>query len=238
MSRAEFRRGLTLERVLYLEQQGVPGNNYGPTMQDFVTRHTRALEGRGASVRAIQQMAALQKQLVLVTVNLDELVEDGEDALEVFVTDDDFDGCADYLSEYLEQGGRVPLLKLHGTVSRPESIVVSVDRVARGLTEDQVAALDVLCGTSDVPRTWFYVGASMRDRDVNQLLGLARYANRLDEWWVTPFRIATIDQFIGEHRTQPWRDGNRLSLPIERTITETADVFLEEFARLWIAQNQ
>jgi hypothetical protein len=55
---------------------------------------------------------------------------------------------------------------------------------------------------------------------------------------VTPFRIATIDQFIGEHRTQPWRDGNRLSLPIERTITETADVFLEEFARLWIAQNQ
>jgi hypothetical protein len=78
----------------------------------------------------------------------------------------------------------------------------------------------------------------MRDRDLIQLLGLPRFANELDEWWVTPFAIPTIDQFINEHRTQLWRDAQRRSTPIERTITETADVFLEEFARLWTAKNQ
>jgi hypothetical protein len=238
MSMAEFRRGLTLERVLYLEQQGVPGNNYGPTMQDFARRHERALERRGSSIRAVQAMVALQKRLVLVTVNVDELVEDGhEDRLELFVTDEDFKNCAAYLTDYLRGGGPVPLLKFHGTVSSAETVVVSVDRVARGLTEAQVAALDALCGPADTPRTWFYVGASMRDRDLNQLLGLARYANGLDEWWVTPFRIPTIDQFIAEHRAQPWKEARRRSSPIERTITETADVFLGEFAELWTAKN-
>lgn len=237
MSIAEFRRGLTLERVLFLEQLSVPGNNYGPTMQDFVVRHEAALARRGSSIQALQQMITLQKRLVLVTVNLDELVEEGQPGVEPFVTDEDYVNCVSYLTDYLAKGGRVPLLKLHGTVMRPETVVVSVDRVARGLTESQIAAIDVLCGTSDVPRTCFYIGVSMRDRDLNQLLGLARYANELDEWWVTPFRVPTIDQFIADHRTQPWSDADRRSAPIERTITETADVFLEEFARLWTAKN-
>ncbi len=238
MSIAEFRRGLTLERVLFLEQLSVPGSSYGPTMDDFVARHNIALARRGVSVRAIQRMAELQKRLVLLTVNLDELVENEQEGFEVFVTDDDYANCALYMSEYLEKGGRVPLLKFHGTVSRPDTIVVSVDRVARGVTEAQVAAIDVLCGPADKPRTWFYIGASMRDRDLSQLLGLARYASGLDEWWITPFRIPTVDQFITDHRTQPWRDADRRSSPIERTITETADVFLDEFARQWAAKNE
>jgi len=238
MSIAEFSRGLTLERVLFLEQLGTPGNNYGPTMSDFVAQHDAALARRGASIRAIQGMVPAQKRLVLLTVNFDELVENGQDGLELFVTDDEFGGCAEYLRDYLANGGRVPLLKFHGTVSRPESVVVSVDRVARGVTDAQVSAVDVLLGINDAPRTWFYIGASMRDRDLSQLLGLSRYANGLDEWWVAPFRIPTVDQFIADHRTEPWRNADRRSSPIERTITETADVFLEEFARLWTPQNE
>jgi hypothetical protein len=239
MSLANFSRGLTLERVLYLEQQDVAGHNYGPTMLDFAERHRVALERPGPSVRAVQQMLGLQRRLVLVTVNVDELIEQGHDhELQVFSSEDDFVDCAEYLADYLANGGRVPLLKVHGTVSRPETVVVSVDRVARGLTAGQEAALDELLGTTDALRTWIYVGSSMRDRDLIQVLGLPRFANELDEWWVTPFAIPTIDQFINEHRTQLWRDAQRRATPIERTITETADVFLDEFGRLWTAQNQ
>jgi hypothetical protein len=239
MSMAEFRRGLTLERVLYLEQQDEAGNNYGPTMRHFLERHRRALERRGRSVRAVQEMAVLQRRLVLVTVNVDELVEDGlPDQFQVFAAESDFVDCADYVRSYLADGGRVPLLKLHGTVSNADSVVVSVDRVARGLTEHQIASLEALCGLEDDRRSWIYVGSSMRDRDLIQLFGLARYANGLEEWWVTPFEIPTINQFINEHRTQPWKDAGRRSTPMERTITETADVFLDEFGRLWTEQNQ
>jgi hypothetical protein len=234
MSMADFRRALTLERVLYLEQQDESGNSYGPTMRDFVDRHQRALNRRGRAVRAVQRMSALQQRLVLVTVNLDELIEDGlDDQFEVFAAEADFVNCADYVGNYLAEGGRVPLLKLHGTVGDADSVVVSVDRVARGLTEHQIASLEALCGDDHHRRTWIYVGSSMRDRDLIQLFGLARYANGLDEWWVTPFRIPTVDQFINEHRTQLWKQAGRRATPVERTITETADVFLDEFEQLW-----
>ena len=239
MTLEAFRRDLTLERVLYLEQQAVSGTNYGPTMLDFTRRHEVALERRGPAVRAVHEMIALQKRLVLVTVNLDELVEhEHEEQLEIFAADDEFAACAEYLADYLANGGRVPLLKLHGTVSKPESVVVSVDRVAAGLTEDHVAALSELHGTPECPRSWIYVGSSMRDRDLRTPLGMRGFANDFDEWWVTPFRVPTVDQFINELRTQPWKLAGRYSTPLERTITETADVFLTEFAQLWTAKNE
>lgn len=239
MSLANFSRGLTLERVLFLEQQSVAGHNYGPTMLAFVEQHAIALERPGQAIRAVQKMLALQRRLVIVTVNVDELIEqDHNDALQVFASEDEFVECADHLVDYLANGGRVPLLKVHGTVSRPETVVVSVDRVARGLTAGQEEALDALRGTTDALRTWIYVGSSMRDRDLIQVLGLPRFARELEEWWVTPFAIPTIDQFINEHRTQLWRDASRRATSTDRTITETADVFLDEFSRLWTAENQ
>lgn len=239
LSVAAFSRTLTLERVLYLEQQDAPDHNYGPTMLDFVERHATALNRRGPAVRAVQRMLSVQHRLVIVTVNVDELVEDGREAeVEIFASEDDFTRCPAYLTDYVNNGGRIPLLKLHGTVSRPETVVVSVDRVARGLTDDQMASLNLLRGSANAPRTWIYVGSSMRDRDVTQLLGLPSFASELEEWWVTPFSIPTVDQFINEHRRQRWHDAGRREEAIERTITETADVFLEEYERLWTPQNQ
>jgi hypothetical protein len=175
---------------------------------------------------------AQQRHLIVVTVNFDQLVEQcvpGQ--AQVLASDQDFRKCTAYINRYLRDGGPIPVLKVHGTIDRPETIVATVDATAEGLSPAKTQALRSLtsrAGTCNRRLPWIYIGCSMRDPDLEGLLGQQDFYQRLDEYWVSPFTVATARQFTEKHRV--YRDQPDFW---HRSITETADVFMEELARAW-----
>jgi hypothetical protein len=230
-TRDEFARTLTLERVLREElfEHGIANS---PTLRRFQERNAHALARPGRAVRALKRIMAQQRHLIVVTVNFDQLVEQcvpGQ--AQVLASDQDFRKCTAYINRYLRDGGPIPVLKVHGTIDRPETIVATVDATAEGLSPAKTQALRSLtsrAGTCNRRLPWIYIGCSMRDPDLEGLLGQQDFYQRLDEYWVSPFTVATARQFTEKHRV--YRDQPDFW---HRSITETADVFMEELARAW-----
>ena len=187
MSESEFQRALTLERVLQLELAEAP-DPLGPTLSKFQGEVDEAREAPGEALKKLDEMLSSGIRLVLVTVNFDELVEyQCGDGVKAFATDDEFKEAASYVEEYLAGAeDAAPLLKLHGTLRRPDSIVATVESVAKGLPPEKTAALRTLVASRTDPRSWFYVGASMRDRDILLHISAREFAEGVSEWWVAP----------------------------------------------------
>jgi hypothetical protein len=221
----EFAARLTLERVL-LEEQRVHGGRDSPTLQYFASLHDEALRSLGRSVKALAEVCAERvARLVLVTVNFDELIEAAAGGLvRPFVDDIEFSEASDYLESYLADGGAIPLLKLHGTISRPESVVATVEQTERGLSDDRARCLQILRDFGERRTRWIYVGYSMRDYDILREVDGIGYAERLDEYWVSPTVAPTIEAFARQFRAPHWLNVRSLW---ERMITETADAFME-----------
>lgn len=230
-TREDFAHTLTLERVLREElfKNGVANS---PTLRHFRELNTRALARPGRAVRALKRIMAQQRQLIVVTLNFDQLVEQClPEQVRVFSSDQDFRKCGGYINQYLRDGGPIPVLKVHGSIERPETIVATVDATAIGLSAAKANALRSLAnrvGPCSRRLPWVYIGCSMRDPDLEGLLGLQDFYQRLDEYWVSPFTVATARQFTEKHRV--YRDQPDFW---HRSITETADVFMEELAGAW-----
>lgn len=223
-----FARGLTLERVLVDELKDPP-EDLGPTLQEFKAEVEQAHVHLGAAIRALREfLEATKRRVVLVTVNLDDLIEQHcSDHISVVLSDDDFADAADMVREYWQTGGQSPLLKLHGSLEQPETLVATVNSVQLGLSDAKIAALDAaLLGPLGERTTVCYVGASMRDRDLNQLLGLRRYADRLDEWWIAPTIAASVREFVETYRHRRWQVSGVPNETEARSITVTADAFV------------
>src|SRR5205085_176826 len=122
-----------------------------------------------------------------------------------------------------KSGGPIPVLKLHGTIERPDTIVATVDQTLRGLSPAKTSALQALGGLRKT-LPWVYVGYSMRDLDLESVLALPMFYRNLDERWVSPFTVPTARQFTERHRVY----GNDSLDFWQRSITQTADVFCEE----------
>ncbi len=217
MTRDEFARTLTLEQVVRIETEIMSGY---PTLTDFKQLHDGRLAAPG---QAVVDLADLLRQrpncFVLVTVNFDEFVETHADDVRVFISDADFGAFPSYLSRYLAgDESAVPLLKLHGTISDPSSCVITSNATSDGVPEPVRAALLALTGGQDkVP--WYYIGASMRDRDLLPVFAHGDFAGGVDEHWVGPLLDEGVESF-GQSRDHHW------SGPVEqRLITETADSF-------------
>jgi hypothetical protein len=222
----DLARSLTLERVLR-EEIHRHSMELSPTLAYLRERNEQALARPGPAVRALRRLMARRRQLVVVTVNFDTLVETGSNA-RVFATPEEFGDCPAYLIQYHEQGGEVPVLKLHGTLEKPETIVATVDAIAQGLSATKTTALQTLVNLGR-PLPWVYVGYSMRDRDLESVLALPTFYEGLDESWVDPFPAATARSFTAAHRAiRPDEPGFW-----QRSITETADAFFEELAAVW-----
>lgn len=226
MTHEQFARQLTLERVLREEvwRDGDAEGVEHATILDFAAKNAAALPGR--AVTALHSLMAKRKQLAIVTVNFDTLVESSGMA-RVFTTDESFDEAPTYLKEYWRGGGDVPVLKLHGSIDQPGSIIATVEAVARGLALSKVSALRSLLAPSK-PTQWAYVGYSMRDGDVTDVLGLQEFQGALEESWISPFPIVTAAEFADARRDF----ANKRSY-WARCITATADNFLEELATAW-----
>jgi hypothetical protein len=229
----EFAGRLTLERVLREERTHHAPPETMPTLDYFAGGNLRAVGRRGPSVDALGEILHVADRfprLVVVTVNFDTLIESvSSDVIEVFATEDEFASCPAYLASYLTAGGRVPVLKLHGSIDRPESIVANVDQTMPGLSTLRRAALESIraAGAQRVP--WLYVGYSMRDLDLRPLLAQADFAERLEETWVSPFPDSAAVSFCRQGRASYWQSIGAREFPA-RVIGETADVFFRELA--------
>jgi hypothetical protein len=121
----------------------------------------------------------------------------------------------------------VPILKLHGCIQDPNSLIATIDKTSAGLHDHVRTALDAVLNTGQPPLTWVWVGCSMRDRDMNQWLG-GRGADAFDEWWVDPLPGPSLEEFVHEHRTARWASINRQLE--DRLVVDSTDRFLAAVA--------
>jgi hypothetical protein len=226
----EFVERLTFERVMHAELRH--HNNRSdelPAMRHFIELHDQAMTNPGFAVRLLssvvdaQREGRLKRNLVLVTVNFDELLERHCTGLRPIVVDNDFDGAGAAVEGWLA-GTReeIPYLKLHGTISDPESLIISTAQTGLPLPEVKRGALLAL---NQLDVRWVYVGASMRDRDLR--VTLSELA--VDEDWVTPQLPRTVEEFCADFRHDRWERGTARRLP-QRFHSMTADGFMSAFA--------
>lgn len=218
-----FIQQLTLEQVIRAEQRHFGGSL--PTLAEFKDLHDQLVPNAGPAVRSLcHYLNDRVGRVVLVTVNFDTLVEShAEVPLEVFADDAEFEGAANYVTQYLAgDASAMPYLKVHGTIDRPESCVVSAEQTDAGVGNGKLAALRALLNT-ETKRLWIYVGSSMRDQDLLRVLGNEDFARCLDERWVVPYLTDDIRRF-GEARDTFWANSGHRTID-DRLITETADAF-------------
>lgn len=232
LTESAFAAGLTLERVL-VEELHDPPRELGPTLSHFKSEVEQAHSRSGIALEALHEfLAKTSRRVVLATVNLDDLIERqcGADVAPI-ISDDDFEDAPARIAEYWENDGASPLLKLHGSLEQPETVVASVNSVALGLSDQKIAALDAALIAPNGERTTVcYVGSSMRDRDINQLLGLRRYAECLDEWWIAPTIAQSVREFIETYRHRRWQVAQVESSPEAHCVTQIADDFFSVLA--------
>ena len=185
-------------------------------------RSSARQDWRPSSSHASAELAA--GRLVVVEVNFDTLVErHSRVPVRVFSSEDEFSAAAVYIADYF--AGReteIPVLKLHGTIKDFSTCVISDDQTALGVGSNKLAALRALLDP-DSPRLWIYVGASMRDRDLAQVFGDEDFARGVDERWVAPYLVETVDAFASS-RAAFWERMPRRTIQ-SRLTTETADAF-------------
>jgi hypothetical protein len=233
---SELALDLTFERVLREELRVF---HPSPTLTELRRLEGEALAApvRGA-VRHLHSILSGTRKLILITVNFDRLIENGQqDKVKVFADNTSFVTCVDYLDRYLAGAAdatKVPLLKLHGSFAAQETLIASIEQTLTGLTTEKADSLDRACRQTGATRVPFiYVGSSMRDLDIGPHLAQPRFAKALDEHWVMPLSADSVTEFVQRHRVQPWRNAGARDSFEERVITWTADEFLELLAKHW-----
>ena len=234
-----FADRLTLERVLR-EEQHEERTPFSTTLRWFADKHQTAIDSIEAA-RATGSLATdpvsilLQRRerLVLLTVNFDRVIETkGGSDVRAFVTDDDLTELPDYLADYAENGGPVPLIKIHGDIEQHDTIIANVESTLVGLSEPMNTALQVvkdrLLAQTIKPLT--YVGYSMRDVDLADFWAADKaFATSVIENWVAPFPDPAVLAFIAEKRKARWGGELDPHTVDGSFITLTADDFFEVF---------
>ncbi|WP_445149512.1 SIR2 family protein [Baekduia sp. Peel2402] len=227
---------LTLEKVIRMHRaHGGPA--IPRVLGEFKQSHDSKL-ANGYRGRAVTDLQAIAERgghrLVVITVNFDELLEHDSDAFDVAVTDADFRRIAKRLPAYLDgtdNDPRVPYLKLHGTITKTSTCIISDADTMTGLPHAKETAVLTLLRHQVAPRIpWFFVGASMRDYDLEGLYKGSTYIETVEEHWVAPLPEASIYEFANRREVVWGHDVQR------RLVTETADVFFARLRRLLEAQ--
>ena len=224
-----FAEELTLEDVVALDT-AIDGE-ISPAIQHFAELHANC--SPGPAVRGFVESISKLEPAVVVTVNFDELLEEvDEDAFARVFDDEGFEAFPEYLARYLAgEEMQVPLLKLHGTISTPESCVVDAKETSAPLPENKARALgelpSALAGETGTAGRWIYIGASLRDKDVVPVLLQEQFATAFEEYWVMPLRERSIDRFA-RARHAAWKHGRQQI--DERTVSATADDFISLLA--------
>jgi len=230
-------RMLTLERVLVEEIRLKGGVDYSSTLRHLTVENDKAKGTVGKAIRDLAKIIAAarlpsNRRVIILTVNFDTLLETraGEN-LQVFKSDDDFIRAPEEIAVYLKDGGKVPYLKLHGSLEELRTVVATIDKTRSGLSGPKRRTIKSLVSSQD-PTPWVYVGCSMRDLDLNQVFNSPDFSSQVDEWWVAPLVDRSVREFASTHRTWMWEKEDRRSLD-ERMVTETADTFFTVLLEMW-----
>lgn len=238
----EFVRTLTLERVLEHEQ-AIQGTANCTTIRRFAEGHAKRYKEierlRNAGELADEPMVRLcrhRQRLVLVTVNFDRFIEARAGAdVKSYYTASQLEQFPDDLATYITEGGAVPLLKLHGDVDAPETLVATIGETNAGLNDPRQKAIQALVTAvnGQAIKPWWYLGYSMRDRDLESIWRGAEFPG-FDEHWVAPFLDPNVEEFIKKGRVIRWQaiPALRQRTAQERLVTLTSNDFLEEFAQI------
>lgn len=213
---------LTLEQVVRVEKRLYPDL---PTLREFAMHHDDVIDSPGTAVRELVKiLGKIAGRVILVEVNFDLLIERHYTGpMRVFASEADFEDAATYIKSYLEsEVEEMPLLKLHGTIDQLETCVVSDDQTEMGVGKRKLEALRALLA-DDPPRLWIFIGASMRDRDLLRVFNDEDWARGVDERWVSPFLVDTVEEFAAL-RIPFWRKRTLQSID-DRLVSETADSF-------------
>lgn len=222
MSDDNYSRQLTLEQVVLAEKKVYPDL---PTLAAFKTHHDAVVGTPGQAAVDLARVTELTAgRIIIVEVNFDTLVESHSLVpVKVFASDDEFEDAPTYIANYLSGlETAIPVLKVHGTIDRFDTCVISDDQTGLGVGPYKLAALRALLDP-DNPRLWVYVGASMRDRDLARVFGDEDWARGVDERWVAPYLVDTVEAFAAA-RTPFWERQPRRSIE-SRLTTETADSY-------------
>jgi hypothetical protein len=235
-----FISNLTLERVLEHEQR-IEGTANSSTLIDFAAAHNkRFAELEAQRIRGeldddpVNRLCARRSRIVLATVNFDRFIEARAGAnVRVYAETDELEAFPADLREYAANGGPVPLLKLHGTIDKPETLVATIRETSSGLSSSRQTAIQSLVDLVKAQRftSWWYVGYSMRDRDLENIWKGADFP-AINEHWVDPFLNPNVRAFIDTHRMPKWIAESYSSKRTadERLVSLTARDFLAELA--------
>ena len=233
MPRDAFAESLTLERVLDAERRLYPNL---PTLTEFKAHHDEVVTTPGPAVLDLARILQRKsRRVIIVEVNFDLLVETHAGVeTRVFAAADDFASAPEYIARYMEgEEDSVPVLKLHGTIDTFETCIVTQDQTERGVGAEKREALRALLGDKSHPRLWIYVGASMRDRDLLRVLNDEEFGWGLDERWVLPYPVASVERYA-ESRSVFWATSGLATME-DRIVTETSDAFFSALAAEWPA---
>nr|WP_239520511.1 SIR2 family protein [Blastococcus saxobsidens] len=241
-----FIERLTLERVLR-EEQHEEHRSFSRTLRWFDAQHKEVLARieaeRTAGVLAsdpLVRLLARRRRLLLVTVNFDQIIEaKAAGDVKPFVTADDFAGLSDYLDEYTKSGGAVPLIKAHGDIEVPDTIVADITTTSSGLARPVLEALthvrERLLAQAVSP-LW-HIGYSMRDVDLEDFWSDTGFAERATERWVSPMPDPAVERFIEQKRVPRWALAADPQQAEESIVTLTATDFFalldDDAARRW-----
>ena len=169
-------------------------------------------------------------------MNFDRFVEArAGDDVEVFAEPEELEKFPDALAEYIEHGGRVPLLKLHGTIDKPDTLVATIGETNSGLNVQRQAAIQALVDRmSEAPlKPWWYVGYSMRDQDLLNIWTKPELS-KMNERWVDPYLNPYVVNFVAKHRLQNWGlvQYSAKWTAANRLVSLTASDFLTELAEV------
>lgn len=244
-----FVETLTLERVLREEAHQAGAGTVPQTLLGFDELQKARLDSPGKAVQVMRSLLRVRRRLILVTVNFDQLIEHNANVLRaarpepsvpqagdpanvrMFVTDSELRAFPKYLRRYLTSGGAVPLLKLHGSIEMPQTVRANVDLTLPGLREPAARALEALAKRHKgalIP--WTYVGCSMRDPDITQVINKRVFAENTNERWVAPLTDPHVETYVRRIRHPAWRAAGVYEELQQRSISLTADDFFGHLA--------
>ena len=231
LSTRQFAARLTLERVLREEfkkneEMGV-GREDSDTVRELLASCHSAREKVPPGRSALRTLITRHPRSILATVNFDWQIEDDLDVPhQVFSAAAEFEEAAELIDKRMRgEADLAPLLKLHGSIEAPDTLVANLDDTEMGLPDPVRAALEQIFTTAGaldcLPVHWLWVGCSMRDIDISRWMR-GKNKEQIYDIWVDPLPGPTIEDFAREFRSD-------IDV-LQRQVSELPDVFLPALA--------